>query len=321
MHFINIDFEITDETKCKVIQTGGGNIIKNVGEFKARSLQYYKDHKGSRFPPSYYLPEDSTRQWAEKMDFYLEAFPSRKILVGYDPTIHVQLLGLEINESEQIINLPGATFDNMVIVINPESRWIMVSAVTDKIDLASIELELRKVDIVLKTILVSNMNIECIAMVGALVCPNINSFKGLQYHQTSTKAPMNLKMLSVTKEELDSETLFNNWLRNITKKIESDLQGNCLDLEKQSIKSLETLSGTMMASMAQTSLYLPKMTHHIPTKITTILMNQYQIEIVQDPAKWKIISAPFGGGKTVVLAEIAKNLLKVYIKCYFKKYL
>ena len=282
-----------------------------------RSLQYYKDHKGSRFPPSYYLPKDLTCQWAEKMDCFFKDFPSRKILVGYDPTIHVQLLGLEINESEQIINLPGVTFDNMVIVINPESRWIMVSAVTDKIDLASIELELRKVDIVLKTILVSNINIEYIAMVGALVCPNVSTFKGLQL---STKAPLNLEMLFATKEELDSETLFNNWLENITRKIESDLQGNCLDIEKQSIKSLETLAGTMMASMAQTSLYLPKMTHHIPSKIATILMNQHQIEIVQDPAKWKIISAPFGGGKTVVLAEIAKNLLKVYIiKCYCKE--
>ena len=67
-----------------------------------------------------------------------------------------------------------------------------------------------------------------------------------------------------------------------------------------------------MASMSQTLIYLPKVTHHLPTKITTILLNEQQIHAIQDPAKWKLLKAPFGGGKTVVLAEIAKNLLKVF---------
>ena len=67
-----------------------------------------------------------------------------------------------------------------------------------------------------------------------------------------------------------------------------------------------------MASMSQTLIYLPKVSHHLPTKITTILLNDEQIFAIQDPVKWKLLKAPFGGGKTVVLAEIAKNLLKVF---------
>ena len=277
-------------------------MVKNVGELKTRSLQYYKDHEGSRFPPSYYLREDSTRKWAEKMEYLMNSFPSCKILVGYDPTIHSQLFGLEKHEYEQIIDIPGVNFENLVIVINPESRWVIVSAITDNVDLTSIELELRKINICLKTIFISN-SIEYIAMVGVLVCPNINSFKELQKDQTE-------EMLYVSKEEFDSNKL-NIWVKNITGKIKSDLQHNCHDLKTQPVEPLETLAGTMMASMAQTTLYLPKLTYDISTKIKTILLNLHQIEIVQDPVKWKIINAPFGGGKTVVLAEIAKNLLKV----------
>ena len=78
--------------------------------------------------------------------------------------------------------------------------------------------------------------------------------------------------------------------------------------------ALKVLAGTMMASMSQTLIYLPRVTHHLPTKISTILLNQEQIRAIQYPAKWKVLKAPFGGGKTVVLAEIAKKLLKVFQK-------
>ena len=312
VHFKEVDFKITNETKCKVIQTGGGSIEKNVGEFKKLSLQYYKDHKGSRFPHSYYnLQENPACQWAGKLDSFFSSALSRKILVGYDPIIHAQLFGLEKSEYEQIITLPQVTFENLVILINPESRWVMVSAVTENTDPSSIELELRKIDSILKTLFIFVMNNECIAMIGVLVCTNINSFEDLQNYQTATKSTSNIKMSCVTKEELGSEKLLINWITKITTKIESDLQEKSNDLKKQSVEALETLTGTMMASMAQTSLYLPKMTYHIPSKITTILMSQRQIETVMDLSMWKIINAPFGGGKTLILAEIAKNLLKV----------
>ena len=69
-----------------------------------------------------------------------------------------------------------------------------------------------------------------------------------------------------------------------------------------------------MASMSQSWIKLPRLTNHIPTKLTTIFLNHQQIEAIQHPAHHKLLTGPFGGGKTVVLAEIAKELLKVFEK-------
>lgn len=75
---------------------------------------------------------------------------------------------------------------------------------------------------------------------------------------------------------------------------------------------LKTVAGTIMVSMSQSLIHLPRVTEHIPTKLTTILLNRQQIEAIQNPARHKILAGPFGGGKTVILSEIAKKLLKVY---------
>ena len=74
-----------------------------------------------------------------------------------------------------------------------------------------------------------------------------------------------------------------------------------------------------MASISQSEVYLPKVTDDLPTKLKTIFLNHQQIEAIQHPANHKLLISPFGGGKTVILTEIAKNLLKVFIKfklCY-----
>ena len=65
-----------------------------------------------------------------------------------------------------------------------------------------------------------------------------------------------------------------------------------------------------MASMAQTTLYLPKVTDDVATKIDTVLLTGEQIDIINDPAKWKVIKGPFGSGKSILLHEIVRKLLK-----------
>ena len=302
-----ISFKITDETKCKVIQTGGGSIAKNVREFKMRALQYYNDHQGLRFPPSYYLPKGSTRQFAEQMEKYINNDQSCKILVDFDPTAYLTLLGLEENEQKQIIDLPGAKFDNIVIVVNTKKRWIMVTAVTDSVNPTTIMLEMEKVDGILKAIFWSNRDIKNIVLIGVLSCQEIESHADLKNHQPAIRYTMDSKILFATKDEMENRT----WLENLLKKINAEMKGNCKDLSQLHAEPLETLTGSLMCSMSQTQIFLPKVTYDIPTKLSTILLNSVQIESILHPARWKILKAPFGGGKTVLLSEIAKKLLQV----------
>ena len=65
-----------------------------------------------------------------------------------------------------------------------------------------------------------------------------------------------------------------------------------------------------MASMAQTTLYLPKVTDDVTTKIDTVLLTGEQIDIINHPAKWKVIKGPFGSGKSILLHETVRKLLK-----------
>ena len=150
-----------------------------------------------------------------------------KILVGYNPIIHLQLLGLERNEYEQVIgNTAAATYENSVIVINNKRRWVMVSVVTDETDQTSIGMELNKLDGIMKTIYHSNLDrikSEFIAIVGILVCPNIHSRSQLKSYQP-IRFDQDVDQLFITKDEWNSEQNSLNWW---TKKFKSNVQSNC----------------------------------------------------------------------------------------------
>ena len=230
MHFKKTSIQITDDKVCKQIQTGGFS-AKNVGEFNQRSLQYFEDHKGCRFPPPYYLKEDYTCQWANKMEGLLTLCSSVKILVGYNPIIHLELLGLEKNEYEQFIDNPAvATYENSVIVIDNKRRLVMVSVVTDKTDNTSIGMELNKLDDILKTIYHANFSRiknEYIAIVGILVCPKITSRSELKSYQ-QLRWNCDVAQLFITKTEWNTDKCLNLWMKDFVEgKIKLQIQNNC----------------------------------------------------------------------------------------------
>ena len=232
IHYKETEIYITDDQKCKQIQTGD-SIAKDVGEFKTRSLEYYEEYQHCRFPPSFYLKENSTNQWAKKMESAFKYSDDVKILVGYDPIIHMQLLGLEKSEYMEILNNPAtAKYDNSVIVIHNEKRVVTVCLVTDETDDSSITTELIKLNTILKAIYFGNLSVisdQFVAILGILVCQNINSRPDLKNYQAiNSDNSTFFDYLFITKAERSSaETLVSNNVSNINKDIQNiNTKGN-----------------------------------------------------------------------------------------------
>ena len=223
IHFKETEIHITDDKKCKQIQTGD-YIAKDVGEFKTRSLEYYEEYQHCRFPPSMYLEEKNTSQWANKMESAFKDSDDVKILVGYDPIIHMELLGLEKSEYTEILNNPTtAKYDNSVIMVHNEKRVVMVCLVTDETDDSSITTELIKLNTILKAIYFGNLSViknEFVAMLAILVCQNIKSRPDLKNYQ-AINSDNSTTYLFITKAEWSSaETLVGNIVSNINKNIQ-----------------------------------------------------------------------------------------------------
>ncbi|XP_066913790.1 uncharacterized protein [Clytia hemisphaerica] len=122
----------------------------------------------------------------------------------------------------------------------------------------------------------------------------------------------------VTKNDLDC-----------TRKLETKLESFCgkalkemASIKRQGTSSRDPtlfkgLCGEIMSSMASTTQYLPKISENVPEKIDTILLNHNQINLINDPTKWKIIKGPFGSGKSVSMYEIARKLMHQTDQLYY----
>ena len=234
IHYKEPTIKVSDNNKCKIIQNGGGSIARDVCQLKTRGKEYYEENDVCRFPPSYYLQQDSTCKWAEKLETLFKT-ESVKIIVGFQPIDYLTLVGLEENEYQQIIDNPAATFNNSVIVINVKKRWLMVSIVTNAANKSMIGMELIKLDDLLKTIYHVNWSAiqnEFVAIVGILVTPNIDSHSTLK-----TYYPIQMEQgdenMFITKMEWNSDQLLHTWMKDLFgKKICPEIKNNMSGIEQ-----------------------------------------------------------------------------------------
>ena len=207
-----------------MIQNGGGSIAKDFGQLKTRSLQYYKENDQLTFPPIYYLPENTTCQWAERLETLFN-FPSVRVIVGFQPIDYLTLVGLEKKEYP----IENASFSNSVIVVNPEKGWLMVSVVTDATDKTTISTELSKLNDFLKTVYHVNRSTiknEVFAIVGILVTPNIDSRSILKTYYP-VQMDQDCDKIFVTKMEWDSIQHLKTWVAELFgKTIHSEIKKN-----------------------------------------------------------------------------------------------
>uniref|UniRef100_A0A7M5V3L9 Uncharacterized protein n=1 Tax=Clytia hemisphaerica TaxID=252671 RepID=A0A7M5V3L9_9CNID len=74
---------------------------------------------------------------------------------------------------------------------------------------------------------------------------------------------------------------------------------------------MENITGNMMASMAQTKIYLPRVSGNDTIIVKMILLTEPQISCIESQSNWKLIQASYGAGKSITLHKIARKLLKM----------
>ena len=318
IHFYKVVEGIQDQQICKKVRTGPG-IAKNVGELNQRSQKYFKDHESVRqFPPTYYLKGDTTKEFVDKVDGlkWLNKAPI-KILTNYNPVDHLRLLGLSDKDRNQIMSRTYETYDNVVLVIHPEEKWLMVNVVVDGVpDPKTLQLEMEKMNDILKTIYKTGyqkLKEHYMTLIGLIICPCIEEkdLNSKMFPFLNDSKPIST---FVTKNEWNNVELLEDKFESLVKESKKYIKSFCPNesgaIKRSSMDDKKMYTGQLMASMAQRSLFLPKVTDNLEEKIDTILLNADQIRTINFPCKWKIINGGFGSGKTVVLNEIARQMIK-----------
>ena len=244
---------------------------------------------------------------------------SIKIMTNYNPDDHLKLLGFTAKDRNHIISQVHESYENVVLIVNPKERWLMVNVVVDgKPDPKVLQNEMDKANDILKTlykIRYRERQDHYMTFVGVIICPqykdedlNSNIFPFLN-------APV---PTFVTEKEWNNNGLENklkSFINDSKKKIKS--QGGVVS--RNFSEDLQVFTGQLMTSMAQRSLFLPRVTDDQEERISTIFLNKAQIEAINYPCKWKTINGGYGSGKTVVLNEIAWKMINeddVSVVCY-----
>ena len=317
IHFFEVVQGIQDQKKCKKVRTGP-DIAKNVGELNQRSQKYFNDHESVRqFPPTYYLKGDTTKTFVDKVDGlkWLSKAPI-KILTNYNPVDHLRLLGLTDKDRNKIMSRTYEAYDNVVLVVHPEEKWLVVNVIVDGVpDPKTLQLEMEKMNDILKTIYKTGyqkIKEHYMTLIGLIICPHLDE-KDLNsniFPFLDDSKPMST---FVTKKEWNDVEVLEDKFESLvieSKRNIKSCQNESGAIKRNSTGDIEMYTGQLMASMAQRSLFLPKVTDNLEEKIDTILLNDDQIKAINDPSKWKIINGGFGSGKTVVLNEIARQMIK-----------
>ena len=312
IHFYEVFHGIKDEDKCKPVRTGP-SIAGNVGELNERSLYYFKDHENVRqFPPTYYLKGDTTKEFVDKVDGlkWLANAPI-KILTNYNPVDHLTLLGLSDKDCNEVMSRTYERYGNVVLVVHPGKKFLMVNVVVDGVpDPKTLQLEMEKMNDILKTIYKTGyqkLKEHYMTLIGLIICPCLE-----EEDLNSKKFPfLNYPIPTfVTKNEWNNVERLEKKFKSLINKSEDHFKDIGAVKSSSSTCDIEMYTGQLMASMAQRSLFLPKVTKDLKAKIDTILLNTDQICAIESPKKWKIITGGFGSGKTVVLNEIARQMIK-----------
>ncbi|XP_066923144.1 repetitive organellar protein-like [Clytia hemisphaerica] len=310
IHQFKISNGVETTHECQPITTGPST-AKFVRDFYERAKKYYTDHKSVRtFPPTYYLKPTSTSIFVDKLNTSLTKHGDQySILSEYNPKTHLKLLGLDKISFESIIrNLPESFYKNCVVMVHAKKSCVCVFVVID--DISKLAENLKALNNILKTIYFASFELFCteyLGITGTLVFPD-KEMKDLG-HLMHLNIPEKSETLFITKQDFQ-ENDFEQWINNLFKTIRSDFNTIRSKDFQSNFDLFHTLCGTLMTVMAQTTQFLPRVCENDTDQVKTILLNGEQIECITNPAKHKLIKACFGSGKTVLLIEMIRSILK-----------
>ncbi|XP_066929498.1 uncharacterized protein [Clytia hemisphaerica] len=313
---------ITEEQECRPIRTGP-SITKTVADFRERSLQYFTENTVARerhFPPSYYLKNENIKDWLEKLD-KMEMFKNVKFLTQYHPRNHLYLMGLDDKDCDEIITAKHKLYDDIILVVDFDRHLVMICSIITSHDRETLYQEIRKLNDVTKTIIhVASNDIknDYVTIMSVPVLLTVEAHT-LNLYSIFNDNFLGCSGMLVTKNDLDCTLKLQTKLKSFCEKASSEMaasfkrKGAC----SRDLTYLNSFCGQIMSSMASTTQYLPKISENVPEKIDTILLNHNQINLINDPTKWKIIKGPFGSGKSVSMYEIARNLMHQTDQLYY----
>ena len=297
---VSKDNEIKDDDKCIPVSTGP-SVASTVKEFTQRAIQYYKDHATVKtFPPSYYVQNENIKKVIETLENH-SSLLGGKILVGYNPANHLRILGLDDRKIDGILgSLENIDhFDNTIVYVYPNHSLLFVYVVCENEH--RLEKDLAKINAILKSLYHINhqtLQKKQFTIAGVLVLPDSKNSNGMSH-----------PCLNVSAKDQDLivcfDTSFGQWLDNFLDSIQ-----NFGKFSSPTSNVIEVIAGGMMASMAHTKVYLPRISDNDTINVKTILLTEPQIACIRDRSNWKMIQAAYGSGKTIILNEIARNMLK-----------
>lgn len=300
----------------KVTQT---QTLKN---FEATGAEYFQRNFIDSyicFPPCHFIEDEDVKTIAGFLEKVLkERYIGKKrvILVGPDIAYHAQLVsnlkGKQKRSNERCLML---FIEELLLVLvvrmatNPENiKTQLVNCQNNVLHLTEMhgyKLKDQKDGITICTI---------------ISCSTIEreELKNVLPYQFTDRDSNLYKTLFICKDDLCSTETFTKWWDESLAELQNRLDIPC---EPTSSDFFFNMIGQHMVSMATVKEGLPTLSSKTVDQLDTVILTAEQFHCINSPSKKKLITGPFGSGKTLVGQRIVKKLFGMLTELNEKSYM
>jgi len=233
-----------------------------VSDFRTASKEHYNDQSERRFPLSFYLDEGATKEFGDKLE-KLNLTPTCRILTGYNPNKHLELLGYTDKDFIDNSLSTNLSFENVVTILVPEKSLILISVIVETENAEKFKSELHRCNDILKAVYAAtqkSVSNQVVTIVGTMVLSKIsrNELNASNFpflNMTQQAQTSNTHCLYLTKEQFESKEYLEDWWDKFCHHLFSVQSTQKSSNDDQIIK---IIAGEMITSMCIIYSYLPK---------------------------------------------------------------